>query len=102
MVLPQLWLSVLYRYAEHLAIQVRPVHAVNLSSGWVRCMPVDRKAARGDSHGNCSGGKQTQYRVLTLREFKEEIEGTMLNLLVMPMKNNPTLAPAVSISNRGI
>ena len=36
--------------------------------------------------------EKTQYRVLTLRKFKEEIEGTMLNLLVMPMKNNPTLA----------
>lgn len=56
-------------------------------------MPVDRKAARGDSHGHCSGGKQKQYRVLTLREFKEEIEETMLNLLVMPRKKNATLAP---------
>jgi len=30
---------------------------------------------------------------MTLREFKEEIEGSMLILLVMPMKKNPTLAP---------
>ena len=30
---------------------------------------------------------------MTFREFKEEIEGSMLILLVMPMKKHPTLAP---------
>ncbi len=67
-----------------------PVHPGNISCDLVG--PIDWKATRSHSHGHGSGGKQTQYRVLTLREFKEEIEGNMLNLLVMPMKNNPTLA----------
>ena len=90
--LPQLQISVQHRFAHLLSIQVLPVHAFNISCDLGG--PIDWKAARSHSHGHGSGGKQTQYRVLTLREFKEEIEGTMLNLLVMPtMKNNPTLAP---------